>query len=188
MTGSIIDLTYNHWSTLAFDLESSAKKLKGKDLPAADEYVLRPSWQRVGVCTAHLVFGAGIAAALLVTQTRFVRMFTILPPAGSDGRRVFIQCAHNFRKNGIIFPINKCTLQDGRNATEMIFKANGERGHWYIGFEDSVVNGHRTSLPQARAEVLANWEGKCDERFLPKPQVRLDSRWKSGPIRRTGGY
>ncbi|GLB37345.1 hypothetical protein LshimejAT787_0403960 [Lyophyllum shimeji] len=187
MTGSVIDLTYNRWSILASDLESSGKKLKGEAAPTPDEYVLRPSWQRIGLCTAHLIFGAGIAAALLVTQTRFIRTVAILPPSASEGRRVFIQCAHNFRKNGIVFPISQCSLRDGRNETEMILRADGERGHWYIGFEDAVVNGRRVALPQARAEVLAEWENKPVANFVSKPQVKVDSRWKSGPIRRAGG-
>ncbi|KAF8070385.1 hypothetical protein FPV67DRAFT_1017169 [Lyophyllum atratum] len=180
LTGSAIELTYNHWSTL------KSSTTKGEDASAPHEYVLRPSWQRVGLCTGHLVFGAGLAAALLVAQTRFVRTFAILPPSGSEGRRVFIQCAHNFRKNGIVFPASKASLRDGRNTTEMIFRVDGERGHWYMGFEDSVIHGRRLPLHQARAEVLADWEVKRVETFLPKPRMELDSRWKSGPIRRAG--
>ncbi|KAG5636942.1 hypothetical protein H0H81_006338 [Sphagnurus paluster] len=84
MTGSAIELTYNHWTTLASDPNSP----KNKDESTPEEYILRPAWQRIGVCTAHMVFGAGIAAALLITQTRFVRTLAVLPASGSEGRRV----------------------------------------------------------------------------------------------------
>jgi len=146
---------------------------------------LRPSWQRLGLCIAHLVFGAGIAAALLVAQVRFVRTFTILPPLSSsgstEGRRVFVQCAHNWRKNGLAFPLNKCSLKEGRNETETILRVAGERGHWHIGLNDAVIYGTRASVTKARATILAEWEGKlAGQRTLPV----IDGRWKSGPVRR----
>ncbi|RDB25272.1 hypothetical protein Hypma_007979 [Hypsizygus marmoreus] len=183
LTGSAIELTYKHWSTLVSDLENSAAKLYGEDAPTKPkDYALRPSWQRLGLCAAHLTLGAGVAAALLVTQVRLVRTIAILPPSGNEPRRVFIQCAHNFKKNGIIFPINKCTLKEGRNETEMIFRATGERGHWHIGLEDAIVRGQPASPVKARAAILADWGGKRVGHWTPK--VTVDSRWKSGPVRR----
>lgn len=83
----------------------------------------------------------------------------------------------------MIFPLNKCSLEEGRNETEMIFRVAGERGHWYIGLHDSIVNGYRAELPEARAAVLANWGGKRLGRWTATTYV--DSRWKSGPVRRT---
>lgn len=153
-----------------------------------DNYTLRPSLQRLALCIAHLGFGAGLAAALLVAQTRFVRTFAILPPgrnnSPTEGRRVFIQCAHNFRNNGMVFPLNKCSLQEGRDNTEMIFRAAGKRGHWYIGLNDAVIHGRRSSIEKARAFILADWGGKRVGRWTPS--ITTDNRWKSGPMRRRG--
>ncbi|KAG5341508.1 hypothetical protein C0989_009869 [Termitomyces sp. Mn162] len=186
MTGSVIELTYNHWSTLVSDLESTAKAIKGDDVPTPDQYVMRPIWQRISVCTAHMFFGAGIAAALLITQTRFVRTLAILPASGAEDRRLFLQCAHNWAKRGKIFPLNKCKLQDGRNSSELILKVAGERGHWYIGFANSDINGKRITGPEARAQVIAAWSGKSIGPSTLEPKSELDKRWKSGPVRR--GY
>jgi hypothetical protein len=137
---------------------------------------------------AHLGFGAGLAAALLVAQTRFIRTFTILPPARNEGsregRQVFIQCAHNFRKKGMVFPLNKCSLQEGRDTAEMIFRVAGESGHWFMGLKGALIHGQRASVTSAQAAVLAEWDGKKVGKWTPA--VATDNRWKSGPMRRTG--
>ncbi|KAG6864789.1 hypothetical protein C0991_007163 [Blastosporella zonata] len=182
MTGSAIELTYNNWSTLVSDLEKSATEINGNEAPNSEHYVLRPGWQRIGVCAAHMVFGAGIAGALLIAQTRFVRTLAIIPPSENEGRRLFLQCAHNLAKRGIVFPLSKCTLGKGRNATELILRVAGERGHWYIGFENSNINGKRLTGHEARTEVLAAWNGKS--KSLVKPKLEVDKRWRSGPVRR----
>ncbi|KAG6859699.1 hypothetical protein C0993_003582, partial [Termitomyces sp. T159_Od127] len=182
--GSAIELTYNHWTTLESDLESMAKDIKGDDAPTPDQFILRPNWQRISVCTSHLAFGAGIAAALLITQSRFVRTLAILPASKAEDRRVFIQCAHNWAKRGKIFPINKCKLGNGRNPSELILRVAGERGHWYIGFVNSNINGTRLTGPEARAQVLAAWNGELTRPLTLRPKSELDKRWKSGPIRR----
>ncbi|KAG6920042.1 hypothetical protein DXG01_010110 [Tephrocybe rancida] len=177
MTGSAIELTFNHWSSQVPDVEKLAK---GNEAPNP-EFVLRPAWQRIGVCTAHMFFGAGVAAALLVAQTRFVRTLAIIPPSGNEGRRLFLQCAHNLARRGMVFPLSKCTLGNGRNTTELILRVAGERGHWYIGFENSAINGNYLIGHEARAGVLAAWNGGTKGKKLPKPKLELDTRWKSGP-------
>lgn len=188
MTGSVIELTWNHWSTLVSDLENASVKSRDVSLSSStpNDYSLRPNWQRLALCIAHLGFGAALAAALLVAQTRFVRTFAILPPvrnnSSAEGRRVFIQCAHNFRKNGTVFPLNKCSLQEGRDHTEMIFRVAGKRGHWYIGLNDAVIHGRRSSVDNARAAILADWGGKRVGKWTST--VATDNRWKSGPVRR----
>ncbi|KAG6879129.1 hypothetical protein C0992_004946 [Termitomyces sp. T32_za158] len=184
MTGSVIELTYNHWTALESDLENTAKDIKGDDAPSPDQFILRPGWQRIGVCTAHMAFGAGIAAALLITQSRFVRTLSILPASAGEDRRLFIQCAHNWANRGKVFPINKCKLENGRNPSELILRVAGERGHWYIGFANSDINGVRLTGPEARAQVLAGWKGELRGPSFLRPKVELDKRWKSGPIRR----
>lgn len=144
---------------------------------------MRPIWQRLGLCTAHLGLGVGLAAALVVTQARFVRTLAIVPPgAGVKNQRIFVQCAHNLRRNGMMFPLNKCSLEEGRNQTEIILRVAGERGHWYIGLEDSNVNGQKAGLSEARAAILSDWGGKRVGSWTGTAYV--DSRWKSGPARR----
>jgi hypothetical protein len=156
---------------------------------APNDHTLRPTFQRLGLCIAHLGFGAGLAAALLVAQIRFVRTFAVLPPARNNthaegGGRIFIQCAHNFRNNGMIFPLDKCSLQEGRDNTEMIFKVAGERGHWYIGLNHAIIHGRRSSVDQARAAILAEWSGRKVGKWT-LTATGTDKRWKSGPMGRT---
>ncbi|KAG6861698.1 hypothetical protein C0995_013267 [Termitomyces sp. Mi166 len=187
MTGSAVELTYNHWTALESDLKTSAKNIKGDDASSPDQYILRPSWQRISVCTAHMCFGAGIAAALLITQIRFVRTLAILPASGGESQRLFLQCAHNWARRGMIFPLSKCSLEDGRNSSELILRVAGERGHWYIGFADSDINGKRLTGPEACAQVIAAWNGKPigPSTSTLGLKLELDERWKSGPVRRS---
>lgn len=167
---------------------SNSEDAAGSDVSssAPNNYVLRPTWQRLALCVSHLGLGAGLAAALLVAQIRFVRTFAILPPARNnsltDGSRVFIQCAHNFRTKGAIFPLNKCSLQEGRDITEMVFRVSGARGHWHIGLRDAIIHGKPSSVDNARAAILADWGGKLVGKWTT---ASVDERWKSGPMRRT---
>lgn len=143
---------------------------------------MRPVWQRLGLSTAHLAIGVGACTALIVAQARFVRTLAIIPPsAGVKNQRLFVQGAHNLRRNGVTFPLNKCSLEEGRNQTEMILRVGGERGHWYIGLEDSVVKGQKSGLSEARAAILSGWGGKLNGTWTGTTYV--DSRWKSGPAR-----
>ncbi|KAM6502825.1 hypothetical protein JOM56_002802 [Amanita muscaria] len=166
MTGSAIELTWNHWSQLVSDLESISVKNKenksaseDKHLPAEQPYTIRPTWQRFGLCAAHLTLGVGVAAALLVTQARFVRTVALLPPAGAkQDRRVFVQCAHNWGNHGITFPLRRCSLEEGRNETEMILRVSGERGHWYVGLADAIIDGKPASTLDARNTILQEWK------------------------------
>jgi hypothetical protein len=172
-SGSAIELTWNRWSVQVLEPDNASPTTPG-------EYTLRPLWQRLGLCTAHLGLGVGLAAALVVTQARFVRTLAIVPPAaGAKGQRAFVQCAHNLRRNGMTFPLNKCSLEEGRNQTEMILRVAGERGHWYIGLEDSIVCGRRVGISEARAAILSDWGGRRIGRWSGTTYV--DSRWKSGP-------
>lgn len=182
--GSVIELTYNHWTILESELQTTVKGIKGDDASTSDQFILRPGWQRISVCIAHMGFGAGLAAALLIAQLRFVRTMAILPASGAEDRRLFIQCAHNWAKRGKVFPINKCKLENGRNSSEMILRVAGERGHWYIGFVNSVINGKRLTGAEARAQVIAAWNGEPMRPLTSRPKLELDKRWKSGPVRR----
>ncbi|KAG6837821.1 hypothetical protein H0H93_016189 [Arthromyces matolae] len=181
---SVIELTWNHWSVLEGDQDKSAKDIKGDDTPTPDKYVLRPAWQRVAVCTTHMIFGAGLAGALLIAQTRFVRTLAILPASEKESRRVFLQCAHNWAKRGMLYPLNRCRLENGRNPSELILRVTGERGHWYIGLVDCDIDGKRITGPEASAEVLAAWDGKPTGNSRLRPKLEVDQRWKNGPVLR----
>ncbi|PFH46580.1 hypothetical protein AMATHDRAFT_154495 [Amanita thiersii Skay4041] len=206
MTGSAIELTWNHWSQLVSDLEKIGTKNKeasgGVSTPTPTtgtnsegaSYIMRPAWQRLGLCAAHLTLGVGVAAALLVTQARFVRTIAILPPAttttpaSQSGRRVFVQCAHNWRNHGMTFSLSRCSLEEGRNETEMVFRVLGERGHWYVGLQDAIVHGHQVGVLQARNAILEEWrqqgEGKLKRvgKWSAKAKVETNGKWKSGPV------
>lgn len=184
-SGSAIELTWNHWSTLVSDLENSPS-VESRNTPSSapswDKYTLRPGWQRLALSVAHLGFGAGLAAALLVAQIRFVRTFGILPPRlPTENKHVFVQCAHNFKNKGMTFPLNKCSLEEGRDNTEMILRVAGKRGHWYIGLNDAIIYGRRLSTERARSAILADWGGKSVGRWT----TPRDNRWKSGPLGKT---
>jgi len=158
--------------------------------PIPDHWAPRPTWQRLGLCVAHLGIGVEAAVTLIVTQIRFIRTFAVLPPlphGGSavrgDNRRVFIQSAHNWKNNGTIFPIKKCSLEEGRDETEMILRVAGERGHWFIGLHDAVIYGEKASALKARRQIMTDWgEGKRIGHWTSTSPV--DGRWKGGPIRR----
>ncbi|KAF8622948.1 hypothetical protein AX15_006623 [Amanita polypyramis BW_CC] len=192
MTCSAIDLTWNHWSQLVSDLEKISVKNKerpGDGLQASaapqEHYETRPVWQRLGLCASHLVLGAGVAVALLVTQARFVRTVAVIPPTVPKERRVFIQCAHNWRNHGTTFPLGQCSLEEGRNETEMILRVLGERGHWYVGLTNAIIHGQPVSMLEARNAILEEWkEGKRRGKWTSSTKV--DDRWKSGPILRQG--
>ena len=191
-SGSAIELTWNHWSSPVSKIE--LKPVQGnaeKDTPITlpEQYVLRPIWQRGGLCIAHFGFGVAIAVALLVTQARFVRTLAIVPASSfanqgssAENRHVFLQCAHHFRKNGMVFPLNKCSLQEGRNETELVFRVTGDKGHWYVGLDNGTIYGRRVSPLEARNSILESWGGKRVGHWTQK--YVADSRWKSGPIRR----
>ena len=196
----MIELTWNHWSQLVSDLEKISIKNKSKEeenaskiaTPSAaapgeeERYELRPTWHRLGLCASHMFFGVGVAVALLVAQARFVRTIAILDPAKpAQGRQVFIQCAHNWRNHGITFPLNRCSLQEGRNESEMVLRVSGERGHWHIGLGEAFIHGRRASTLDARDAILEEWkDGKRHGKWtLPSKD---DGRWKSGPIVRQG--
>ncbi|KAF8648519.1 hypothetical protein AX16_006225 [Volvariella volvacea WC 439] len=192
MTGSAIELTWNRWAQLVDDLEA----ISVKDQKPPQHWEQRPTWQRFGLCFSHFALGVGCAVGLLVAQRRFVRTLAILPPAAGSpgskngGRRVFIQAAHNWKKNGKTFPMSSCSLGEGRNETEMILRVAGERGHWHVGLENAVIHGKEASVSTAHSTILSAWGGaKRVGKFSAAPTKTskvADSRWKSGPIKRAG--
>ena len=128
-----------------------------------------------------------MAVALLVAQARFVRTIAIVhSPKPADGRRVFVQCAHNWKNHGITFPLSRCSIQEGRDESEMVLRVTGERGHWHIGLTGAFIHGRPiSSVLEARDAILDEWkEGRRHGKWTMKTKV--DDRWKSGPIVRQG--
>ncbi|TFK74683.1 hypothetical protein BDN72DRAFT_812623 [Pluteus cervinus] len=208
LTGSAIELTWNNWYKLVEDFSTPPNK-KGSTSSSAVEaqpaaaknWEPRPTWQRAGLCLAHLGLGVGCAVALLVTQTRFVRTFAVLPPltpsvikaltriphgTNKPEGRVFIQCAHNWRKNGQFFPLSHCSLEQGRDPSEILLRVRDERGHWHIGLEDSVIHGGNVGRNTGKAQqaILSAWKGKKIGKFTGTGNNEdVDKRWKSGPVK-----
>ena len=127
-----------------------------------------------------------MAVALLVAQARFVRTIAIVPSIKpAEGRQLFVQCAHNWKNHGITFPLSRCSIQEGRDESEMVLRVSGERGHWHIGLTGAFIHGRPTSgVLDARDAILDEWkEGRRRGRWTTKV---IDDRWKSGPIVRQG--
>ncbi|KAJ3730890.1 hypothetical protein DFJ43DRAFT_455647 [Lentinula guzmanii] len=170
MTGSAMDLTWNHWSE-PIDGKSES------EVPSHPEYyTLRPIWQRLGLCAGFFVGGVGAASALFIAGFRYTKVLDVYPhlqtianPSRLDksvvrkaleDRRVFIQSARHTRSRGMTFPLSQCTLHRGRADSELLLTIDNERGHWYIGLDnDSVINGQNYKGSAAREVILKAWKG-----------------------------
>ncbi|KAL4254016.1 hypothetical protein AB1N83_012831 [Pleurotus pulmonarius] len=173
VTASAVEFTWNNWTQLTDDLKTISQKSKEGTVaiqqPSNDSYVPRPSWQRAGLCIAHLGVGIGIAVALMVTQSRYVRTFTLSPAllraktgknpiqTPPQDRQVLISCANNLKNNGQSFPLASCSVGEGRDASEMILRVDGERGHWFLSLENSLINGKKASVMDAQRAILEEW-------------------------------
>ncbi|KIK69191.1 hypothetical protein GYMLUDRAFT_35259 [Collybiopsis luxurians FD-317 M1] len=172
MTGSAIELTWNHWS----------RPIDGKsdsEVPSHSEYYeLRPIWQRLGLCLGFFVGGAGAASALFIAGFRYTKVLDVFPPinaavvnstrmdksavqkALTEERRVFIQSARHSRSRGITFPLSQCTLHRGRADSEVLLTVDNEKGHWHIALDDdAIVNGQKYKGSAAREVILKEWKG-----------------------------
>lgn len=157
--------------------------------PSLTEYIPKKVWERGGVCIAHITFGVAMAAALLIARLRHTRTLDILPPLASnparrgrgDPRRVFVQTGRDRNNMGSVYPLNKCSLQKGRSDDELILRVKDERGHWFIGLDQPVINGQPSSVYDARDAIIKAWgKGKIIGVLAQPPMI--DGRWKSGPV------
>ncbi|KAF9064758.1 hypothetical protein BDP27DRAFT_1333072 [Rhodocollybia butyracea] len=163
MTGSAMELTWNHWS----------KPIDGKsdsEVPPTPEYYeLRPIWQRLGLSLGFFVGGVGAASALLIAGFRYTKVFDVFPPIVNASRidktalkerHVFIQSSRHFRSRGLTFPLSKCTLHRGRADSELLLTIDDERGHWFISLDDdTLINGQQYKNTAAREVILKAWKG-----------------------------
>ncbi|KAF4563174.1 hypothetical protein EYR36_003613 [Pleurotus pulmonarius] len=192
VTASAVEFTWNNWTQLTDDLKTISQKSKEGTVavqqPSNDSYVPRPSWQRAGLCIAHLGVGIGIAVALMVTQSRYVRTFTLSPAllraktgknpiqTPPQDRQVLISCANNLKNNGQSFPLASCSVGEGRDASEMILRVDGERGHWFLSLENSLINGKKASVMDAQRAILEEW-GTARRTGTWTPLAAADRRW-----------
>jgi len=158
--------------------------------------------------------GVAAASALLVARARHVRTLHILPPitttstipaspplvarslpkrgkgkgspipTGPDERRVFLQTGIDVGRVGLVWPIKDCSLQIGRDNTELILRVASEKGHWYIGINDQSVidGGFPSDTKAARDAILQTWRpatvvGKLED----EQRKKTTGGWASGP-------
>jgi hypothetical protein len=141
--------------------------------------VLRPAWQRAGLCLAHLSLGVGFATLLLIARSRVVRILHIIPPAADAPKQLLIAGAHRHGMRGAVVPFERARIDPGRDKTEVILRIQDVRGHWWIGLTRARLRG--TSVPAARMRdaLLAEWGIRKSAGGDPVASV---GRWKSGPI------
>ncbi|KAJ3861554.1 hypothetical protein EV359DRAFT_46942 [Lentinula novae-zelandiae] len=199
MTGSAMDLTWNHWS------EPIDGKSDSEVPPHSEYYTLRPMWQRLGLCLGFFVGGVGAASALFIAGFRYTKVLDVFPPLQTivnssrmdknavqkalEKRRVFIQSARHSRSRGITFPLSHCTLHRGRADSELLLTVDNERGHWYIGLDDkSIIDGQNYKGSAAREVMLKAWKGGWINDDLaraaslptpPTPKKSIDKQKKS---------
>ncbi|CCM02994.1 uncharacterized protein FIBRA_05109 [Fibroporia radiculosa] len=203
VTFSACELTWNHWSrweplseaskspspatvaTNASALDADTKETKG-------HYALRPWWQRAPFAGGQFFLGVAVGVLILVSRSRVIRKLYILPPSNQSGalpsqgssavvsshdRRVLIQSVHHFRNQGKLFPMQDCALERGHDDAEIILRINNVRGQHWFGLQNSTVNGQTLPVWQARDEIFKTWYG--DEQGK---KMRMEERWKSGPV------
>ena len=139
-----------------------------------------------------MAIGVGIAVALCLSQTRYVRLVSIIPPSpqpsipkGQKTARIFLQGAHNWKKNGLAFPLDKCSIQSGRDHSEIIMRVQGERGHWFIPVDEAMLHGQKMDTWNARDEFVKEWtrfRGRKTGQWPAASPADFDRRWRSGPI------
>jgi len=187
-----MDITWKHWSQAVKDESEPNQKDKP---PSAEYYVLRPAWQRLGLCGIFFGGGVAAAAALFIGRIRFTRTFDVFPRLVDtkrplirpSQRQVFIQSVGHYRNKGIVFPLDKCLLEKGRDDTEILLLVEGERAHWYMDLSGALIDGEKVSSTyKAREIILKNWKGGLvSEALLATPDPTVDGRWKQGPVKAT---
>lgn len=126
---------------------------------------LRPWWQRMALCMGLGIGSALFLAPLLYTRSRTVRSISLLPPSFpySSERNIFIQCVHNWRSNGTVFPRDRCHLVPTGNGKELRLQIDGEKREWFLDLDRALVRGRPAPVIEAREEIMELW-GKHSEK------------------------
>jgi len=99
-------------------------------------------------------------APLLYTRSRTVRSMSLVPPSNphSSERNVFIQCVHNMRSNGTVFPRDKCHLVPTGDGKELRLQIDGEKREWFLDLDRALIRGRPLPVTEAQKEILEFWE------------------------------
>ncbi|KAJ7496846.1 hypothetical protein FB451DRAFT_1386198 [Mycena latifolia] len=152
LMASTVPITWTHWKTPPKDGEVRT---------------LRPWWMRAAACSLELATGAVLAGTLLVYRSRMVTLISILPPKNPTAaptafnRRIFIQTAHNWGRNGTIFPLSACTMTRVEKQV-MFLQVKGEFAGWQLNLDKSTVDGEpatSASVEHACQTFARHWQG-----------------------------
>ncbi|KAI0043749.1 hypothetical protein FA95DRAFT_1609099 [Auriscalpium vulgare] len=167
VTSSMTEVTWSKWTRPPSDDE------KARGETAA---VLRPAWQRAGLAGVHLVFGVGLAAALLIGRSRVVRRLHVhRVPSGAAPAQLFIQGVHNRDAHGTLVPFKHTHISPGRDDSEVILRVDGVRGHWWVALSRARVNGVKVGKLQAREALMSRWG-------VRKGPSLESGAWVGGPV------
>jgi hypothetical protein len=147
-----------------------------------DAPVLRPAWQRAGLCLGHLTLGVGLATFLLIARSRVVRILHVFPPSGDapSGKQLLVAGAHTYGKRGAVVPFPRTRIEPGRDETEAILRIEDVRGHWWIGLTGARLRGTPVSAARMREALLAEWGIRKSP--LGYNESAGAGCWKGGPI------
>lgn len=176
------DFTWREWRSKETSLveadanAASSSTDTSSPKPDGEGWVLRPVWQRAGLCLGHIILGASLAAIIWTGRTRIVqRLHLFQSPTGQ--REIFVQSGAHTGNQGFLVPLSSAELSPGRDATEATLKVNGLRGKFLVECNGSSANGERLSGVQVRDTILDAWGIKRSA-----PSTAKDPSWTSGPI------
>ncbi|CAE6475669.1 unnamed protein product, partial [Rhizoctonia solani] len=166
------------------------RPLTPEELKSA-EWTPRPLWQRGGLSLLVLAGGTGIAAALLLAQSRTITRIIRLPEA----TKARVETARNWPGKGKVVELAEVTARKGRDESEIIINLPGSRGEFLIGLDRAKIRGETGDLGRVRAKIrgetgdlgrvrqnfnhaFSQWKGLRRETNPVSPSV---GRWKSGP-------
>ncbi|THH18670.1 hypothetical protein EW146_g2337 [Bondarzewia mesenterica] len=181
LSSTMTELTWKNWSITADNAKTKQQSDADSETGARKESMLRPAWQRAALSAFHLSVGAGLAAMIFVGRSRVIRRLHILPtnsPGVPGGKQLFFQGVHNWGATGTVLPLKNAHLFPGRDDTEVIFRLEGARGHWWIGLNGARINGEKVNAKRARDEMLVAWGIKKGSEV----QDGIEGRWTAGPI------
>ncbi|KDN43879.1 hypothetical protein RSAG8_05872, partial [Rhizoctonia solani AG-8 WAC10335] len=141
------------------------------------EWVPRPLWQRAGLSLLVLAGGTGIAAALLLAQSRTITRIVRL----SQATKARVETARNWPGKGKVVDFTEITARKGRDETEMIITLPGSRGEFLVGLDRAKIRGEAGDLGRVRQNfnhTFSQWKGLRRETNPVSPGL---GRWKSGP-------
>ncbi|TDL18019.1 hypothetical protein BD410DRAFT_793711 [Rickenella mellea] len=194
-TTSSCDIVMNHWTQRVIKTpDKKQSSLSDRDAiptPIEYEWELRPFWQRLSLCVAQLFVGAGVGAAIMAFRDRTVWRLRLLPalaragmtpvspqkslPRGrsfgqaADARLLEVETGSGRKK---LFRFRDCTLEPGRDETEMFMRIQGIRGHFWLGMKGArVLDDREMGAADVKRKLIHAWG----------PSAKSGGQWTSGP-------